>query len=516
MPSDSPPEAPRPRSLRRALPLILVAAFLIRAHACLHLGCIDRNGVQFVNFARQLALDPADAMRRTTRQPAFSILLLGAQRLLRPVLGDTPEAWQLAGHFLALLGGLAVVAAVYLLARRLFDDTTATIAAVFAALWPQGVELSSGVLSDMPHLALYLLALILAFDALTRPHPAHLAACGALCGLAYLFKQEALGLLAAISICWLWPDPVRSRRARALGFAVFLAAFVVVASPHSLMTGHLMPNKNPLDAARRLFSAAPPGDTAHVLAYFVSPWMAPGKLVEDWLRSGRYVIPTLFLVGLFMKSAPRAAPAGRRLALAAVLLHAALVEARVIVYGESSVRYAAIPAALCIPWAASALLHVLGALSARLPAERRDRAAALHVIGLLVCLAPLFAYSTRPQEEAKAHYPAAGRWLRENLAPDATVMAHENLEQLLFYANLIDPEPRWIKCPRNADLDALRPLLVQQRPDWFADARGSHHDELDEAAHFRRLAERPPPELTPAQAFGPANRRVLFFRVRQD
>lgn len=516
MPSAAPVAPPSPLP-RHALPFILFVSLLIRAYACTQLGCIDRNGVQFVNFAKELSVDPVAAMKQTTRQPAFAWVLLGTERLFRACrVGDSPELWQAAGQSLAVLGGLGVVAAIFILARRLFDSATAIIAALFAAFWPQGVELSSGVLSDMPHLAIYLFAMILALDAVSRARPARLAECGALCGVAYLFKQEALGLLAAVAVCWMLPEQGRTRRSRVVGLLFLLGAFLLVVSPHSLMTGRLMPNKNPLDMVRHLFAAAPAVDAGPLLAYIVSPWMGPAKLLEDWLRSGRYVIPAIFIVGVFLKSAPRAEPAGRRLAIVAAIIHVAMVEARIIVYGESSIRYAAIPAALCIPWAASTLRFILSSIVAKIPDARRKRARAVYFLGMLIPICPLAAYAFRPQEAAKAHYPESGRWLRKNVEAQATVMAHKNLEQLMFYADLIDPEPRWIKCPREDTLEDLRDAFRKNRPDWFVDVRSSHHDELDEESHFRRLLSGDAARLELVESIGPEKRRVYVFRVLHE
>lgn len=507
------PEAPSPWWFRHALPIILLAAVGLRAYACWNLGCIDRNGVQFVNFARQLAADPIDAMKTTTRQPAFAWMLLGTQRLIQPYFGgDTPESWQAAGQCLALLGGVAVCVCAYLLTLRLFDRETAILAGLMAALWPHGVELSSGVLSDMPHLAIYLVAMILGMDAMRKAQAGRLAACGFLCGLAYLLRQEALGLLAAIAICWLWPGSGRSRRKQVVGLVLMAIAFAAAAAPHSIATGRFMPNKNPLDLIRHLFAMSPDGGSS-ILAYIVSPWMAPGRLVEDWSRSGRHVIAALFLASLFLKDAPRAAADGRRLILVAVGLQALLMQARAIVYGELSARYVVIPLVLCIPWAASALRHILLRVATGIPGLTPRGRVMVLIMGLVLPLSPLLAYALRPGEAAKAHYPEAGRWLRAALSTQDTVMAHKDLEQFMFYADLIDPEPRWVKCDRADGAEALRPQWAAHRPTWFVDIRGSHHGELEESEHFRRLLAGDAPELRLIESIGPERRRVYIFRV---
>lgn len=502
---------PEPHSIRwRRLTWTAIAtAAIIRAILVLQPACIDRNGVQFIEFSRRLAADPIHAMQVTTRQPGFSSLLLWTHRAVGPLVGgDSPEAWQRCGELLALAGGIATCIGVVLLTRRLFDDRTAFAAGVLAAIWPQGGHLSAGVLSDMPHLALFLFAMLQLITAIATRSLIRCAATGALVGLAYLIKQEAAALFLASILCWLLAARAGPAKARWLGLAALILAFVAIVSPHSIATGKLLPNKNPLD----LFRALSAGDVSpnHLLAYVVPWWQTPARFFEEWLRSGRYVIAILFLIAIVSPRAAKAESNGRRLVAWCAVIYIALVQARSVIYGEISERYAAIPAALAIPWAAAGWIVLFQT------AAGVSQGSARRVLLLLVALVvpiPAAIYVARPVYGGKDHYRKAGIELRSLAASGERILAHEHLEQVLFYAGRVYPDNTWIKCRREDTGSRLLRIVRGQKPDWYVDAAGSHRGKLDENEHFRWLASQST-RFEPVQSFGPDEKRVLLYRVR--
>ncbi|MFO0974010.1 MAG: hypothetical protein U1A27_11310 [Phycisphaerae bacterium] len=299
-------------------------------------------------------------------------------------------------------------------------------------------------------------------------------------------------------------------RRRVVQIAALGACFGGVVAPHSLLVGRLMPNKSPADlqaVSRRPAEATQPP----ALAYAVPGWQAPLKLIEEWARSGRYVVAGFCLVAWLTRAAPRGEPVATRLVALAVLMHALLFQLRASVYGEISSRYAIVPAALLMPWAAAGwrLLLDLGRkhIAAWGPMARRLAIATIY----LAPVAPLVAYVARPVNHGKDHLRRAGQWLRHNGAATETVLAHEHQEQILFYAGHIAPDDAWIRCRRGDDADALHSLIARTRPAWLIDAEQTHAGELDERDHFARLNRLP--ELRPEFVTGPAGQRVFVWRV---
>lgn len=507
----------------------MLLAALVRVHAASRLECVSRDGVHFVEFAKQLAADPVAAMKGTSKQPGYSYLLLGAMRMLG---GDStsndPTLWLRAGQMVAVLGGVASCVLVYFLTRRLFDPLLAGIAGLFAALWPQGAELSSDVLSDMPHLALYLAALLAGLRAIeqtdrTRWQIGWSVVCGLLAGAAYWLRQEALGAVIAVG-AGLALGSNHGRRGRAVIAALTIfVTFGAAASPPSLITGSMMPNKNLKD----LLLGEPAGSISVngpfgvlVLAEWLPWYKAPGRMADAWGASGKYILSTLVVVGLFLRSAPRARRAGAAVVALAIGLQLVAVLLRVKSYGEISSRYLVLPAALTIPWAAAGFASLVSLVAARRPSHR---ASTLVAVALLLVLAPLAWFCTRPIHADKACLREAGQWLEQNAGRDAVVMAHDRLEQLMFYAGRFEGDPRWIVAGSAGSpdapvkpavlLNALRETFANRRPRWYIDAtRTRRWSDVDDAAFFLELRGGAIP-LREVQRFDTEKYDVLIFEL---
>ena len=474
-----------PHSARSRLMLwtVLAAAVALRAGLAMHPSCISRDGVRFVELAYKFTHDPAKWLPLESKQPGYPFLLDAAHRIFSTLSPNSAEPWTLlwerAGRWLAVTTGTAVVLLVYLLAERLFNPTTAAVAGLFAAMWPQGTHLSADVLSDMPHLAFYLFALWLAYRTVERMKFGTAAAAGVVAGLAYLIRQEAIGLLPAVAFAvWRCGTAFPTRR-RAAIVAICLAGFALAAAPHSIAVGKLIPNKNPFDFLQDAESFAPA--TGAVFAAHIAPWQAPSRMAEEWARGGRYVFAALFLVCLFVRTMPVAERRGRDLIAAAALAQLALVQLRVSAYGEISSRYLVIPVALSIPWAAAAFTALVTRVSLRIYDPSPPRRAAVWLSGFIIALTPLILYATRPVNAGKEHFRNAGLWLAERAAEDDIIVAHSRLEQLMFYAGRAFPRDESWRRTRPAD-DAARVRRVldralrnvdRSRAVWYVDATRS-------------------------------------------
>ena len=253
------------------LVIVVFVAFPVRLYLALTATMISRDGATFIWYAQGLARDPAAEMRTQAQHPLYPALVLAAHTalqavggLLRPlgasvssVLDDPVRSWTLAGVTVSLLGGLTVVIAVYALARLLFDRRVALLAAMLAALAAEFCQLSADVLTDMPHLTLYLLALCAAIRGFcpratglpTACPPAGLALrwlflAGALSGLAFLMRPEGAGVAVVAAAAALGlTGPCRLPR-RLVGPLVVVLGAGLVASPYMLITGKLVQKKS--------------------------------------------------------------------------------------------------------------------------------------------------------------------------------------------------------------------------------------------------------------------------------
>ena len=226
------PRAPVSAGPLRLLPVVLIAAVILRAFAWAHTLMMTSDGPDFLWQAqRMLAGDWADALAHHYH-PLYAFLSAGAGLLLGDVV---------AGAVLvSVAAGVAAVAAVVALARRALPGRPdiALAAALLATVHSASLLLSSDVRSDGLHAALFVLCAAALLAALEQGGWRWLAA-GAAAGLAYLTRPEALFLVAPGLLAALATVPRRGVAAAARGALGFALALALVAAPYVLAIHHL-------------------------------------------------------------------------------------------------------------------------------------------------------------------------------------------------------------------------------------------------------------------------------------
>ncbi|MCB9854014.1 MAG: glycosyltransferase family 39 protein [Phycisphaerales bacterium] len=516
--------------------VIVVVAAIFRAGIAAPEACISRDGVWFVEMARKLADDPVRHMRIETKQPGFSWTLLAAQSAMGGK--DTPEGWQATGKLIAGIGGVAVCALVYFLALRLFDPTTAAVAGLFAAFWSQGAQLSADVLSDMPHLAIYLAAMALLAAGPEKRALFRWPIAGAVIGLAYWFRLEAIGLLPAVAIWAVVALPREQRRRAIAPIVLFGLAFAVVAGPYVVMARWPGARSNAIGAEhadtkasvawnsdapselklpRLSASLAVCSGSALPLANPVAPVKLPGRMAEEWARSGRYVFAALFLAGLFVRSTPRGTRPLAWLCGLVAVFQLLLVAARVLKYGELSSRYMLVPIALTIPWAAAAFAHLVRLAILRSTDTSKYKFVPIWATGLMLALFPMIYYGIRPINAGRLDLRAAGCWLRDAVAKDDVILADDqNLSQVQYYADRIYPNAAtWEQIERQAGEAARTEAIRRIRPAWFVTMIDTPGEPVDAAARAAALCEQLPGYVL-ARIFESDARPVIVLRRNVD
>jgi 4-amino-4-deoxy-L-arabinose transferase-like glycosyltransferase len=136
----------------------------------------------------------------------------------------------------ALFGGLLVFP-VFVIAQRIYGLNTAALAAVLTAIFPALTVdvLYWGSLTEPLYLSLLYGALAFLLVALEDDRPGLLAAAGALLGLAYLTRPEAVvyfGVYAIVASVWLLKARTVGPRRIWIALGAFVLPFVVLAAPY--------------------------------------------------------------------------------------------------------------------------------------------------------------------------------------------------------------------------------------------------------------------------------------------
>jgi 4-amino-4-deoxy-L-arabinose transferase-like glycosyltransferase len=217
---------------------------------------------------------------RVFRTPGYPLLLAP----IFDLAGDTQTAILLARAEAALLGTLAV-ACVWWLAKLLFDERTALLAAALATFYPGAIVLSALILSEAPFCPLMLLQFALwtlAWRAKTLKKATFSSFCGGLAaGAATLMRPSWLLFtpLAAMVLC-IHPRPMLASRdtiaARALMASCMILGLVEVMFPWWIrnieVTGHFVPTT--LQVGASLYDGLNPNATGASNMDFVSDFVA--------------------------------------------------------------------------------------------------------------------------------------------------------------------------------------------------------------------------------------------------
>ncbi len=478
----------RRRSGIGLLVLVLFIALGVRVYRAGTLGSISRDGVFLVTFAKQLGDRPAFYIKEQTKQPGYSAMLLATHRLMGAnVATDPPLQWERCGQAISILGGVAGVGLLYLFARGLFSHDTAIVASFVAAFWSNHVLVSSDVLTDAPHLAIYLLALWIGSRAIERGvNLPLLIVCGVLAGVAYLIRQEAMGVPIAVSVMVAASREQPIRR-RIVGCGWLLGAFVLVVSPLVAITGTIMHNKSIWDMLTGKTPEVVAAPSSLSIAAVVSPWTAPWRIFVAWCESGRYVISLWTIIALAWPAVRPAQARLARLVAIAVLLQLVATQLRGARHGEISQRYLMIPVALSIPWAAEALRQAAIALRrmqrGKLPqlirfvpvfADPPRRAPLIGLVLVSILISPMIWFCLRPTPKGADAPRRAGRWLAEHAAPGDRILTPREMSPVPFYANL----------PHEWPFDAIGQPIPAEPAQWFIDRIGASPLPADQTAYL--------------------------------
>jgi len=232
---------------------------------------ISRDGCLYVSMARRMTTDWRAELRRDYPLGYPALVLLFHSVTGGGLASDEIIAWQRSGQLVCVLSGVVCIPLVCCLGRRLLDRRCALVAAWIWALLPFAARLSADALTDMPHLALILSAMLCAMRGLRRRSIAPLLLAGVLSGAGSTMRTEA-GEVALVAVLLALARPRVPVRWRLAASIAIVTGFAVIGGSYILLEGGRIIHKQPW------FSAAlsPP---ALVLAGLPAPIAGLGRLI---------------------------------------------------------------------------------------------------------------------------------------------------------------------------------------------------------------------------------------------
>ena len=225
-------------SARWPIAAITAAALAIRLYLVFTAGCIAPDGVAYLAMAREFAAgEPARALAWVF-SPLYPWMIAVLHRL-------TPD-WELTAEMISVVLGTATIPLIYYLMRESFGRRDiALCAAVLAAIHPDLAAYSASARTEAGYIFFVTAVLCLTAAAVKRRSMIGAAAAGIVCGLAYLYRTEAVGVpvvVAGLLVVEPMLGHAWSQRFGIMAAAAFSFAFLIVASPYLIYlrayTGH--------------------------------------------------------------------------------------------------------------------------------------------------------------------------------------------------------------------------------------------------------------------------------------
>lgn len=426
-------------------------AWVILLAACLQIGGIARtelpaqDGLKFIRVARDFQQQPWElAVRGSDQHPLYPALIALAQPVIAAFTGPGPDSWRLAAQGVASLGTIALILPLFLVARTLFDERTALLAALFWVLLPFPAEVGRDTLSDSLALLAFTMALLFGLRTLCNGSTATAIACGLVSGVGYLARPEVAVLPMAVLItagargirAVRESGLTKASRLRVGRFAGLAVAFLAMVGAYALIKGEVseklalrqaaaIPTQN--DRPRTVVQGLPPGlDDPH---WDFAPKEesddpgrlsfagATGRVAQGWAEGLGWGLAALAILGMFRARAGQ----GRDLILIDAVLFTGILIHHGMTLGYISGRHTLTLVILALPWAAAGTLALGRRAKGWLPitdAQARRIAWA----GLALAILTGAALQVRPGHPSRWGHGAAGRWLAEHAEPGAAAL----------------------------------------------------------------------------------------------
>ncbi len=223
---------------RKIVVALTLGAAAIRFYLTFTSFCISGDGPAYISMAQHFASGEAGKALAAVFSPLYPFLI----SLLHPIVPD----WELAGDLISAVLGTATVPLLYFLMVEVFERRDVAIgAAALAAIHPLIAEYSASVRTEAGFISLMLAAVYLFMKGIRSQRLATIAFAGAVGGVAYLYRTEAIGLLI-VCVAFLFLGAVvwktwALKSAACLAFC-FAAVMLTVASPYMIYlrssTGH--------------------------------------------------------------------------------------------------------------------------------------------------------------------------------------------------------------------------------------------------------------------------------------
>jgi len=230
------------------LSILLAVGLAIGIYLICTAVVIAKDGVTFIEYARNLQTAPTETMIEEAQHPGYPFLILTAHRIVEIVHnGSSLWTWLYSAQGAALTFRLLGIAAIYGLGRVLVGPGQSFLATLIFVFLPGPAEYGSDALSDWPALFFLITGLLLSIRGAAARKWWLFGLAGVSAGAGYLIRPECAQLIV-YAFLWLAlqlfrPKHIMTRPRLLLALAALLVGFCVLATPYMRLKGAVFPKK---------------------------------------------------------------------------------------------------------------------------------------------------------------------------------------------------------------------------------------------------------------------------------
>ncbi len=228
--------------------ILLATALCVGIYLISTTVLISKDGVTFIEYAKQLEVDPIETMVNERQHPGYSFLILAAHQIAKIASeGSSQWGWIYSAQAVALIFRLLAVAVLYFLGKRIVGPRFGFWAILILILLPDPAQLGSDALSDWPHIFFLSAGFsLLIWGAVSRKWWLFGFA-GLAAGIGYLVRPECAQVVV-FGTLWLglqlfWSQRTMGRHKAVFALALLFTGFLVIAGPYMKLKGAVFPKK---------------------------------------------------------------------------------------------------------------------------------------------------------------------------------------------------------------------------------------------------------------------------------
>jgi 4-amino-4-deoxy-L-arabinose transferase-like glycosyltransferase len=229
--------------------ILLMAGVCIGIYLIVTTGIIAKDGVTFIEYAKNLEVAPVKTMLAESQHPGYPFLILATHKITSFFYANNSVfSWIYCAQSATLLSRLFTIVILYFTGKKLFGSKLSFWSLLIFVILPKPAKYGSDVLSDWPSLCFLAAGLLLMLGGASDKRFWLFGFAGLASGIGYLIRPECVQLIVPGSL-WLglqilWHKRIMSRSRALCAVCLLIVGFLATAGPYMKLKGSLFPKKD--------------------------------------------------------------------------------------------------------------------------------------------------------------------------------------------------------------------------------------------------------------------------------